>query len=210
MYAAHTHAHTHSVRSVSSLTHGCEVTTGLHIMSKKNSIIDCDAEVKRNDSLLWSIDSSYVSLNTRYTFRRAVSVTVQSYENEIEIENNRNSNISLLLSNTRHNKHSRTPRSSYFWNVRMAPRVVGLYWCRNPIVVRFGNRLVIMRRSHWRQDGSIICQKSKSLTLFTKLQFYLSNILYYKNSIYKTSVRLCTRQYAFRPDSQQSILVKGR
>ena len=101
--------------------------------------------------------------------------------------------MSLLLSNTRHNERSHTWRSSYFWNVRMAPShfttdgwAVGSYWCRNPTVVRFdNNRLVIMRCAHWRQDGSIICQKSKSFPLFTKLQFYLSKILYYKN---RTSV----------------------
>lgn len=115
----------------------------------------------------------------------------------------------LVLSNTWHNERSHhTWLCSHYWNVRIAPRAVGSYRCRNQVVVRFGNnRLVNMRPSHLRQNGSIICQKSKSLPLFTICQIH-----YITKTVYtgRLSVQACTRQYAFRSDSQQSILVKGR
>jgi hypothetical protein len=54
MYTAYTHTpHTLTQgKEIRSLAHGCEVVTGLHIMSKKNSMVDCDAEVEKTDSIL--------------------------------------------------------------------------------------------------------------------------------------------------------------
>jgi len=55
VYVYRTHASTHihtKCKEIRSLTQGCQVTTGLHTMRKKNAIVDCDAEVKRTDSIL--------------------------------------------------------------------------------------------------------------------------------------------------------------
>jgi hypothetical protein len=130
--------------------------------------------------------------------------------------------MSLLLSNTRQNERSRG--SSNFWNVRMAPghfTAHGRAFCsfrfRNPNVVRIDNNtLGIMIRLHWRQDWSIICQKSISMPLFTKLTFtrqkyyeYITKAVYIGRLSVQALYRTVCLQARFTM-CEQSILAKGR